>query len=454
MNEGKILYLFIFLVGMLLFPSLGYANSTNSENYEIVDQGDFGGNVSNSENYQVFGMLTDMGQVVFWPQVSADDGGGEGGTPGEPEEGIPISLEPISEVENIIPTESEIGMFENIFDINIGNNSVLGTVARELNIPLATAGVALTFFIALVSQLFGGVAILSVMGNAWAWFLSLFSKKKEKYGVVYDAEANAPIARAVVQIFESEYEKLLSTQITDIDGRFLLMVDPGKYYIKVVKSNYDFPSKTTSDGYHGASFEVKERQELLYKIPMDPNHKVLVKRVSFLSGLVKFFNAIRLPIVVVGTVFSIIAFYQDQSTINLVIISLYVIVWMIELYKLRKTKPYGITKDKFENNLIDRVILRLFNDKNKLVSTQVSDSHGRYSFLTNPGSYSITAIKASYDQYKKSGIDFKKSGRVNIDIDMEKKKPKIKIVPTVLEPEPVTSENAKKIDDNMHPTWV
>lgn len=450
-----ICFLAVLSFGILLIPSFSLANSANSENYQVIDQGDFGGNVSNSENYQIFGFLTDMGQIVFWPQiVSADDGGG-GDTGGESQEGIPITIGAEAEAEKIAPISS--GGFE-LFGKLTGTglrNTTLGAIAKGLNVPLATTGLVLTLAIALMSQLFGGVAILSLFSNFWAWLLSIFGfgKKKENYGMVYDAEAKEPIARAVVQIFESEYNKLLSTQMTDNEGRFLMVVDPGNYYIKVIKSNYKFPSASVSEGYHGASFTVKQKQELLYQIPMDPDHKVLASRINLLSGLVKFFNVIRIPVIILGTILSAVALYQDMTIVNLVVACLYIVIWMVEIYKLRKTKPYGITKDREENKLIDRVIVRLFSEKNKLVSTQVSDTRGRYSFLANPGNYKITAIKTSYEQYEKPSLEFKKSGRVNVDLLMEKKKPKIKIVPTVYESKS-TNNVGDRVDDNMHPSWV
>ncbi len=454
MKKGVNQIYILVLLGVATFlPIFCMANTASSERYNVTDQVDYSGGSSSSENYQVFGMLTDMSQIVFWPSVSNSGGGGDNNN--QSDGGIPISLGPIIDAENLIPTGEDITILGTIFDIKMGVNTPLGQLAKELNIPLATVGLALTLVILLLSQLFGGIAILSLFGSAWSWFLALFDfgKKKERYGMVYDAEANAPISRAVVQIFENEYNKLLSTQITDQEGRFLLFVGPGKYYIKVIKSNYAFPSKSTTEGYHGTPFVVNQKQELLYKIPLDPDHEVLSRRINLLSGVIKFFNVIRIPVIILGTIFAVMALYENITTLNLVVACLYIVIWILELYKLRKTRPYGITKDKNENIFIDRVILRLFNRENKLVSTQISDSNGRYNFLANPGNYKITAVKTSYEQYKKNNLTFKKSGRINLDIPMDKNKPKIQIIPTISESNE-DDQQAHNVDDSMHPSWV
>lgn len=452
MKKGvKLVYILVFFMLAIFLPVLVLANTANSERYNITDQVDYSGGAVSSENYQVFGMLTDMSQVVFWPQVSADSEGTSSG--------IPISAGPITESIELAPIDASTIMVEDVLQVNVLGNLNLADLADKINIPLVTTGLILTIGIALLSQLFGGIALMSPLSSLWASFLAFFGfgKKKGRWGMVYDAETGIPIAMAVVQIFDQEYNKLLATQTTDKEGRFNFFVDPGKYYIKVIKSNYIFPSISTSDGYHGTPFYIGEKQDIMYKIPLDPIHKVLIHRIDLLSGIIKLLNVVRIPIIIAGTIFASIALYIDRSMLNYAVMCLYFLVWMIELYKLRKARPYGLTKEKATSELVDRAILRLFNDNNKLISTQVSDDHGRFSFLTNPGKYQITAIKTDYDMYKSNELSFSKSGKINLDVPMNKKQPKIKIIPTVYEPS-VESPSQEKIlpekDDSMHPSWV
>lgn len=447
----KILTLGTIFLGILLMPTFVFASNASSESYKLTDQIDFGGGASNSENYEVFGFLTDESQIVFWPRVET----AEGASSEEPSGGVPISTGPITELETLIPTEGVVETLEDVLSLKVFGNLGLGDIAKELNFPLAATGAVLTLGIMLLSQLFGGVALLSPIANLWSWFLSLFGfgKKKGRWGVVYDSEAKIPITMAVVQIFDQEYNKLLATKTTDQEGRFSFFVKPGRYYIKVIKSNYIFPSKFTTEGYHGAPFEVLKNQEIVYRIPVDPVHKVLVRRVNILSDIIKTLNVIRIPVLIIGTIFAAISLYIDRTTINLIIACVYVLIWMVELYKLRKSRPYGLTKDKINHELLERVILRLFDEKNKLVSTQVSNKNGKFNFLTNPGEYQLTAVKEDYEQFQSRELSFSKSGRINLDVLMDRKKPKIRITPTVFEPE-INEKPIGEQRNSMHPSWA
>lgn len=455
MKKGaKLISTFAVFMMAVFLPVFALASSSSSERYAVTDQMDFSGGSSSSQNYQVFGILTDMNQIVLWPQVNAS--GGDSGSSGG---GIPVQAGTDIESQEILPVDVPVAGVDDILTINVLGKTSIDKLADEINVPLATTGVVLTLAIALISQLFGGIALLSPLGSLWVGFLSLFGfgKKKEgRWGIVYDAEANEPISLAVVQIFSHEYNKLLTTQTTDKEGRFSLLVDPGTYYIKVFKTNYIFPAKSTAEGYHGATFQVKEKQEINYHIPLDPDHKVLIHRIGVVSRIIVFLNIVRIPVLIIGTILSSIALYMDQSGLNIAIICLYLLIWIVEIYKLRKTRPYGLTKDHMTSEFVDNAILRLFNHENKLVSTQVSDGKGRFSFLTNPGEYYMTAIKSDYDMYKSGELDFDKSGKVNIDVPMDKKKPVIRIVPSVYS-DFNDSEKTNQIhgeNDSIDPSWA
>lgn len=69
--------------------------------------------------------------------------------------------------------------------------------------------------------------------------------------------------------------------------------------------------------------------------------------------------------------------------------------WLMSLLGLRKKrKPWGTVYNSITKNVVDLVIVRLFDKHtNRLIETQVTDKAGRFSFLAPPGQYYITATK-------------------------------------------------------------
>lgn len=61
-----------------------------------------------------------------------------------------------------------------------------------------------------------------------------FKKQNEPsaYGIILDAEKK-PIANCVVRIFETKYNKLIASTLTDTHGRYGVLIGPGTYVIKV-----------------------------------------------------------------------------------------------------------------------------------------------------------------------------------------------------------------------------
>ncbi|MEK7648498.1 MAG: PKD domain-containing protein [Patescibacteria group bacterium] len=72
--------------------------------------------------------------------------------------------------------------------------------------------------------------------------------------------------------------------------------------------------------------------------------------------------------------------------------------WLFSILGFRKRrKPWGVVYDAAAKEPIDLAVVRLFDKKtNKLVETQVTDKHGRFSFLTTPGTYSLSIAKPPY----------------------------------------------------------
>lgn len=434
MKKILITFLLFCFITLLFFPLSIKAATSSSNNYQLTDQIDYGGGTMESDKYSLFGFITDIGNVSFWlfmPDVTADEE--VISQPGK----IPPAVNSIDK--NILVGENKLTLTGEIGQLKIVGDLTLDNLAKGLDIPVMAAVAGLTLAVSFVPVLFN-LSLLAPFSSIWASFLSLFGfgKGRKKWGVVYDTETKRPIPLAVVQIFDKEYNKLLNTQITDREGRFSFLVQPGKYYIRVNKKNYVFPSKMDSFGYHGHDMVLSSSEVVNFNIPLDPQIKTLAHRINVLAVIQRYFEYTRIPLLVFGTLISTWLYVVDGGYLNLGFLVIYVIIWITELYKLRQSRTMGKTFEEVTHVPLDLTILRLFNKGDKLVSTRVSDQKGQFKFLVDPGNYYLTAIKQDYSPFKTGNLNFSKAAAINLDVPLKKQ-----IIPGPITDKPIIKHHTK-----------
>ncbi|MCL5795446.1 MAG: hypothetical protein M1338_03745 [Patescibacteria group bacterium] len=391
----------ILSISFLISPNCARADFSSSQNYQVLDQIDFGGGTSESTNFTHFGFITDINGMAFWPYFALDIS--------QPEPAAVISPRPTP-----TPVQTPVTVSQPlVLDLktsNYINYNILG---------FALALLALSLLLPLLMNL----PLLSFGSSLWASIMSLLglNKKKRTWGIVYDTDTRQPIALAQVRIFDFEIKKLLETQFSNEKGEFGFLLKPGKYYLEVNKNNYIFPSKLVSNAYHGQPIEVKENEVLNMDIPLDPEIKTLAHRLNILNVFVEIIAYLKYPLLVLGTGLAIYFFWKSIDWKNMLVLLVYLLVWIWEIRNFFKPKPFGEVFDNSNKQPLDLSIVRLFNkDNGRLVSTKVSDSRGRYSFVINPGLYQLTAMRQQYSQFENSDLSIKDSGFLNINIPLKK----------------------------------
>lgn len=91
-------------------------------------------------------------------------------------------------------------------------------------------------------------------------------------GFVYDTKSKKPISLAVVRVFALPYNKLVESRVSDKNGRYGILAEPGTYLIDVTAAEHTFPSKEQV-GYHKEEFVIDKPTIIGYEIPMDPAAK-------------------------------------------------------------------------------------------------------------------------------------------------------------------------------------
>ena len=95
-----------------------------------------------------------------------------------------------------------------------------------------------------------------------------------------------PVDLAVIRLIEESTGRIVQSQVTDAQGRYLITVEPGEYHLEIDKAGFSGFSKLLRDKdedakfihlYHGGKFQVTEagtESVLNYNIPLDPVDEV------------------------------------------------------------------------------------------------------------------------------------------------------------------------------------
>lgn len=100
---------------------------------------------------------------------------------------------------------------------------------------IATAaglGLSIFSFVITPTPLVGAFVVGHLISTAMFRRLAK-GRTPKSWGIVYDAADKMPVAKAVMRIFDTQYNKLLETQVTDAAGRYSFLVGPNEYYVMI-----------------------------------------------------------------------------------------------------------------------------------------------------------------------------------------------------------------------------
>ena len=314
------------------------------------------------------------------------------------------------------------------------NVAVLGTTTEKIILGAQGAlkspvGNAVTKTITTVGVVGGGVAAsgaLAMSGTAvadlfflpfklWGILLSVLGlrKRNRPWGTVYDSVTKQPIDPAYVTITNLETKKE-ETSITDLDGRYGFLVNPGRYMITANKTNYIFPSKKlagkTADAlynnlYFGEEINTIVAGAVISKnIPMDPVKfdwneftKGKKKLMKFYSRREKIMRIVTDWIFRIGFGISLISLFLVSAPYNLIIFGLYLVIYSVRKIGL-KQRALGSLTDK-EGNPLSFAIVHIFDaDLQVQIVSKVANQIGKYYCLVNKGKYYLKIEKKNDDE--------------------------------------------------------
>jgi len=266
--------------------------------------------------------------------------------------------------------------------------------------------------------------------------LLLGYRRRKKWGVVYNSLTKMPIDLAMVRLINAATGKIVQSRVTDSEGRFAFFVEPGLYRIEAAKQGFVFPTKVLQeyredtsylDLYHGEPVHVDEKDAAISaNIPMDPigAEEKTPRRIK----INKIFKEIQRFIASLSIAAGLLAVIISPTWWTIALLVSQVLLFMLfkRLAMPKKPKNWGIVYDKQDKKPINRAVARLFSKQfNKLISTEVTDNKGRYSFLVGPNDYYITFEKTGYEKNITPPITIKsKNEVVKVDAALDKEKNK------------------------------
>lgn len=258
-------------------------------------------------------------------------------------------------------------------------------------------------------------------------------RKREKWGIVYNSLNKLPIDLATVRLLNATTGKIVQSRVTDAEGRYVFIAEPGKYRISVYKSGLVFPSAVLKnykedvekvDLYHGEIIDVSEADtQIAANIPLDP---IGATKTPFSLFFHKFQQRLYIAMSLVGFLATLFTLYLAPRWYVWLLLGVHVSAFLLflRLTKVKKPKGWGIVYDAKSKKPIGRVIARLFDSQfNKLVDTKLTDRKGRYSFLVGGNKYYVTYDCKGYEHNETDVIDLTKdkSGVVAKDVWMKVK---------------------------------
>ncbi len=272
----------------------------------------------------------------------------------------------------------------------IFSNTIIGEVIK--NIPpnvIVTSVVLLSSLIPFLSFLAAPGLLLNLIG------ILLGRRNKKPWGLILDSVENKPIAFASCRLYKAETTSLVGQSVSDLEGRYSFILNPGKFRLEVNHSDYE---KYVSE------IEIDEKNEgYLNDVRLIPKSLAKGANSRFIDlikdYISKGFEKLLEYLFVIGFLFSVGSFLLQSSTINTIILVGYLLFIILKIIsRLIRKQKYGSVNDSNTGYRIPNAIIKIFDPKDyKLLDTSVTNNNGEFDYWGTPGDFGILVTAAGYD---------------------------------------------------------
>ncbi|MCI5108705.1 MAG: carboxypeptidase-like regulatory domain-containing protein [Candidatus Pacebacteria bacterium] len=294
-------------------------------------------------------------------------------------------------------------------------NDPVGVVSSRVVSTTGVVGGALVSSTALLANPVSAGELVTLPIRIWTVLLSFLGlrKKYRPWGTVYDSVTKQPLDPAYV-VLKDLNGKEVSTAITDIDGRYGFLVNPGSYILEANKTNYTYPSRQLagkgqdelySNLYFGSEVNLDEEDAVIAKnIPMDPIKfdwnefaKKDKKLMRFYSRFDVWFSKFIEIAFIVGFLMSLVALFASPAPYNLIVFGVYIFLLVLRILGLKPKRSGHIVERDTRNPLSFSIIKVYAEGVTEPIVKRISDAYGRYFCLVPKGDYYVTIEKKNPD---------------------------------------------------------
>lgn len=244
---------------------------------------------------------------------------------------------------------------------------------------------------------FGGVTLLinAVINYKFLLFGLLVLRSGKKYksnGVVYDSKTLHALPFVTVRLYSLD-NKFISQVLSDTTGNYSLTYDNGSYILEAKLQGYKVFRKEIKLNNKEGSFGIDIALDRI------TNKEDRYKR--FINTLKAKMYLINRFIVLIGVMLSLFIFLINPSIVNTLILIIYFVFGIYELYRVFIVKNYGVVYIKDGNNgdnkRVSNAFVKIYSEAlNKQVNSLITDNNGRFNIKLDKGSYLISVDYQDY----------------------------------------------------------
>jgi len=330
----------------------------------------------------------------------------------------PSSCVPPSDPCKVDPSSCTPSIKESILPEVIG--ILDSSTTKKAVVDIATIAVGASTLLTLVGSIlanafsFGEISL--VLMRLWSLLLIALGLKKrtQPWGVVYDSVTKQPLDPAYVVLMDKDGNEV-ATCITDLDGRYGFMVEPGVYRIVASKTNYAYPSQKLSGKigdevygqlYFGTEIEVTESGAIIASnIPLDPLHFDWNEFAKKDQHLMKFFKQrdvwlgrFSSLLFKAGFILSIYMTIVSPTGYNIAILGLSVALYALRSFGLHSQSKGSISDRQTKQPLPFSVIRVRGLQTGEELLHKVADRTGRYYAIMPNGTYRVSIDMKNPDE--------------------------------------------------------
>ncbi|MEI6462307.1 MAG: hypothetical protein WCO33_01400 [bacterium] len=253
--------------------------------------------------------------------------------------------------------------------------------------PITSIGAVSALSVSALSILVAYPSSISSFSNFFFGFLWFYKRKRKKrYGVIFDSETNKAVPFALIRALNKDTGVIVKDTVSDINGRYSLLVDPGKYILQINQQPYVLFEKQYDASKEG--FE-----QITENIGLEISKGEHTNRINIRKIFINFSNFVFY----LGFVLTSLMLIVNFQIVSAIFMLLYLIQIFI-LIKRREPRGWGIVSDLDSKAPISGVFISIIDPiEERQLNVQITDKKGRFGFIPGKESQLLKITASGYE---------------------------------------------------------